>query len=71
MFKHRGALRGRELEGKRKRPCLLEQGTGDTGMGPKHRQKTQILQEEEGGWQRRLSDSASRPRGPIGGYGRQ
>ena len=34
MFKHRGALRGRELEGRRKRPCLLGQGTGDAGMGP-------------------------------------
>ena len=37
----RGVLRGRELEGRRKRPCLLGQGTEDTGMGPKHRQPQQ------------------------------
>ena len=71
MLKPRGALRGREVEGRRKRPCLLGQGTGDTGMGPEHRQP---CQEEDvspagggGGWQRWLSDSASRPRGPTNG----
>ena len=44
MFKHRGALRWRELEGRRKRPCLLRQGTEDTGMGPEHRR---LRQEED------------------------
>ena len=71
MLKPRGALRGREVEGRRKRPCLLGQGTGDTGMGPEHRQP---CQEEDvspagggGGWRNRLSASAPRPRGPTGG----
>ena len=71
MLKPRGALRGREVEGRRKRPCLLGQGTGDTGMGPEHRQP---CQEEDvspagggGGWRNRLSASAPGPRGPTGG----
>ena len=41
MFKHRGALRWRELEGRRNRPCLLGQGTEDTRMGPEHRRPRQ------------------------------
>ena len=65
MFKHRGALRGRELEGRRKRPCLLGQGTGDAGMGPSTgspvRRKTSVLQEEEGAGR---GGSQTRPPGP-------
>ena len=38
MFKPQGALRGREVEGRRKRSCLLGLETGDTVMGPEHRQ---------------------------------
>ena len=35
--------------------------------GSPGRRETSILQEEEGGQRSRLSDSASRPRGPTGG----
>ena len=45
---------------------LRTQGWAPSTGGPVRR-RTSILQEEEGGWRRRLSDSASRPRGPTSG----
>ena len=52
---------------------LRTQGWAPSTGGPV-RSRTSVLQEEEGGWWSRLSDSASRPRGPTGGgsgFGRQ
>ena len=56
--------------GERDRACwdkeLRTQGWAPSTGSPSRRE-TSVLQEEEGGLQSRLSDSASRPRGPTSG----